>query len=382
MPVYHQMGHDSTNLLKVNELNEFKGAILSPLNLPEAKMAAMIADNTREGFELIFDPQLYYPRTQREKLRTWPYFPQDVETADYTSQAWWNSLCSSLAQIVERLGVNSVCSPAIIPRAFSNEYIDLTCNITGTLQDCVRTSGINVLQTLVVNLSDLASYTNTMSIASIITKKTPRQIYLVLQNNSYPRRELSEPEELKGAMALINTLEENGNQVIVSHSSSDIILWKEAGAYGAATGKYFNLRRFTPSRWDDREEGGGGQEAYWFEESLLAFLRASDVTRIERANLISQTSSNNAFATEINACLQSGDPWLSLSWKFYLYWFQNIEQRLDSKSVTSLSILEQADRSWEILEDPAKRIYLEERQNDGSWIRQWLRAITEYKTAW
>ncbi len=45
MPVYHQMGHDSTNLLKVPELNGFKGAILSPLNLPESKMLSVVEDN-------------------------------------------------------------------------------------------------------------------------------------------------------------------------------------------------------------------------------------------------------------------------------------------------------------------------------------------------
>jgi len=382
MPVYHQMGHDSTNLLRVPELNKFKGVILSPLNLPESKMMNVVEENAEHELELIFDPQLYYPRTQREKLRNWSYFPQDVDTADYSSMAWWTSICSNLATTVERLHVNSVCSPVIIPRTYSHEYIDFMSNVTRVLDEHISNLGIKVIQTLVVNMSDLADYSNAMSTASIITKKSPRQVYLVLQSNSYPRRELNEPEELKGAMALINILEENGNQVIVSHSSSDVVLWKEAGAYGVATGKYFNLRRFTPSRWDDREEGGGGQEAYWFEESLLAFLRASDVTRVERANLISKASTDNPFASEISACLQNGNPWLSLSWKYYLSWFQDIEERLSKKSTESITILEQADRNWSVIEDPSKRIFLEERQNDGSWIRQWLRAISEYKTPW
>lgn len=382
MPVYHQMGHDSTNLLKVPELNKFKGAILSPLNLPESKMMSVVENNKKNNLEFIFDPQLYYPKTQREKLRNWSYFPQDVDTADYSSMAWWKSICSGLTLTVERLQVNSVCSPVIIPRVYSHEYIDFMSNVTKVLQDFVSPLGVNVIQTVVVNMADLANYNNTMATASIITKSSPRQIYLVLQSNSYPRRELDDSEELKGAMALINVLEENGNQVIVSHSSSDVILWKEAGAYGVATGKYFNLRRFTPSRWDDREEGGGGQEAYWFEESLLAFLRASDVTRVGKIGLLSKASSENPFSEEISDCLQNGNPWLSLSWKFYLAWFQDIENRINDKTIKSLTLLENADRNWGILENPGQRIFLEERQNDGSWIRQWLRAISEFRMAW
>lgn len=382
MPVFHQMGHDSTNLLKVPELGKYNGAILSPLNLSETKMSSLIEGAKERKLHLIFDPQLYYPRTQREKLRSWSYFPQDVDTADYSSVGWWANLCSKLTKVAHELNVNTVCSPVIIPRTYAPEYVELMSNVTSLLQEKASAHNMDVWQTLVVNMSDLADYKSTMTMASIITKKAPRGIYLVLQNNSYPRRELNDPEELKGAMSLINALEDSGNHVIVSHSSSDLILWKEAGAYGAATGKYFNLRRFTPSRWDEKEEGGGGQEAYWFEESLLAFLRASDVTRVERVGLISKASVDNPFFSEINACLQSGDPWLALSWKFYLYWFQNIEERLTNKSISPVEVLEKADQSWAVLETPGKKIYLEERQNDGSWIRQWLRAISEYKNPW
>jgi len=40
-----------------------------------------------------------------------------------------------------------------------------------------------------------------------------------------------------------------------------MILWKAAGATNCASGKYFNLRRFTLSRLDEPEENGGGGKA-------------------------------------------------------------------------------------------------------------------------
>jgi hypothetical protein len=48
-----------------------------------------------------------------------------------------------------------------------------------------------------------------------------------------------------------------------------MILWKAAGATNCATGKFFNLRRFTISRFEEPDSSGGGQLGYWFEKALL-----------------------------------------------------------------------------------------------------------------
>ena len=37
MPAFHQMGHDSENLLWAEELAQYRGAILSPVNYDQAK---------------------------------------------------------------------------------------------------------------------------------------------------------------------------------------------------------------------------------------------------------------------------------------------------------------------------------------------------------
>ena len=76
MGTYHQMGHDAENLLGVPELASYRGAILSPVNYCQNKVIAQIQKGrAHQAFETIFDPQLYYPKTQRRVLREWPYFP-------------------------------------------------------------------------------------------------------------------------------------------------------------------------------------------------------------------------------------------------------------------------------------------------------------------
>src|SRR5579862_7776866 len=115
MPVFHQMGNDSENLLSEPQLCRYKGCILSPVNDDKARIAAQLARlKERTGFRTVFDPQLYMPRSNQGCLRQWDYFPKDVETADLSSGIWWDSLNEGIARSVSELNPEAVCSPAVI----------------------------------------------------------------------------------------------------------------------------------------------------------------------------------------------------------------------------------------------------------------------------
>src|SRR3974377_638269 len=97
MPAYHQMGHDSENLLWTEELSSFGGAILSPVNYGQTKVMSQIEGaRDRDGVETIFDPQLYVPNSDRGCLREWPHFPDDFDTADPSADSWWEELLDKL----------------------------------------------------------------------------------------------------------------------------------------------------------------------------------------------------------------------------------------------------------------------------------------------
>jgi len=376
MPAYHQMGHDSRNLLTEPHLHIFKGAILSPVNSPEPEVADILDNPPRDDFEFIFDPQLYFPNTDRGFLPQWSYFPSDVDTADQGSIEWWTSLVREIAACTSRLDPDAVCSPAIVPRAFNLEYYDLCRRVAQLLQDEVAAQETEVLQTLLVRLADLAAPATAPEIASLITSSEIRRVYLVLLTDGSPRRELTDVESLKGALRLIKFLQQSDIDVLVGFASSDLVLWKAAGAKSAATGKFFNLRRFTPSRWEPSPEGGG-QVPYWLEESVMAFLRDSDVARLRLADHLSPASLRNPYSTDILAALDAAppQPWLGLSWRQYMYWFADCEARIDTGQLDPASHLSSADSLWRDLD--LNTILMEERANDGSWVRAWRRVIAE-----
>src|SRR6266446_2895719 len=128
MGVYHQLGDKSISLLKEQRLGNYRGAILIPVNYSETETAAQVAEYGL-GFELIFDPQLYFPKTARGRLSTWSHYPKDVDTADFSSAAWWTGRVNTISELATRLGVKTVCSPVVAPSNADASYYSLAVGV-------------------------------------------------------------------------------------------------------------------------------------------------------------------------------------------------------------------------------------------------------------
>jgi hypothetical protein len=385
MSVYHQMGHHSNNLVDLPEMSAFAGAIFSPINagIEEVKEQIALGRQIRGQFENILDPQLYVPASERGHLKEWPYYPKDVDTADLTSSEWWSALNEKLARACESLGLDSLCSPTVIPKVFDDKYYTRTVQVGSELAAHYGDTKTRVLQTALVNLPELADADRPLELASIISRTKAKRIYLIFVGTAEPRRELNQADELVGAMRLIDTLETSGVPIVVGFCSSDVLLWKAAGASSCASGKFFNLRRFTRQRFEEPTATGGGQLPYWFEEALTVFLRQGDLIRVRKAGLMSEASNRNPFCRQILEILDEAarthtppKAWLAISWRQFLYWFADVEARLKRDDGNVEAMLRNADTNWSKL-DKAK-ILLEERFNDGTWIRIWLNALNEF----
>jgi hypothetical protein len=222
-----------------------------------------------------------------------------------------------------------------------------------------------------------------METASILSRTPCEELYLVLVGETNPRRELDDPEQLKGAMRLIAALENSGIRVMVAFASSDLLLWKVAGATHCAAGKFFNVRRFTRTRFEEPPSKGGGAQPYWFEESLITFLRHSDLSRVRPHGMLDGTYASNPYAKEILDLLNSTPDaaWQGLSWRQFLHWFATTERRLASAQFEIDPLLEAAEVNWSRLSQVTPRVFMEERDNNGAWVRQWRRAVAEFQFA-
>lgn len=381
MSAYFQMGHDTENLVGERDLDEFKGIVLSPVNREPVKLQKSVEAFSKKGrYDIVLDPQLYFPRRDRGHLQKHPYFPKDIDTADLSSVKWWQAAIEGIAKYASRLGVDSVASPAVFPKIWSQEYYSIMRDLAISLKKAISGERIRVLSSVMTHMTQLTSVEEVMSIASIMSEARCDGYYIIFVTDREPRREFQEEEELAGSMLLIRELKRTG-PVTIAYCSSDMLLFKAAGADHCGTGKFFNLRRFTKSRYDEPSDGGG-QLPYWFEQSLLAFLRGADVSRLVKggfSNIVGSGHSNSSWSEEILTILgaKKNAPWVKMGWCQFLSWFGRAEVQVSTNPSIVEEWLKTAEENWLKLGD---KILFDEPRNNGSWIRPWRQALAEFRT--
>ncbi|HKO57914.1 MAG TPA: hypothetical protein VJ276_18750 [Thermoanaerobaculia bacterium] len=373
------MADKSQNLLDDQHLGEYVGAVISPVNYTEEetlgymKRLRMRSDGS---FSFVLDPQLYFPGSEEGQLPGWRFFPSQFRSGDYTSAKYWTDIAKNVATVGKDLHAQYVASPAVVPKVYDNSYFELMTTVATSFADHAD-DRFEPMQSLIVSTRDLAATPErAMIVASIVGATACKWIYLMLDTDVRPRLELSDAERLFAVMKLISVLERAGKRVLVGYTSSDVLLWKTAGATACATGKFFNVRRFTRSRFEDKEEGGGNLP-YWFEESLLAFVRAADLKRLKVEKVLSNATVRNPLAEDVLLAIEKDVAWVKLSWVAYMWWFADVEKRLSSGDTKAKDLFKIAQQVWTKLD--RHDVYMSERLNTGEWIQAWLQADADFR---
>jgi len=376
MAAYLQLGHESWNLLDDEGLSAYEGVVVSPVNdTPDKVVERLEAMDNRGAIEVILDPQLYNPASEKGQLATWPYFPMDFETADRSDTQWWSYRARAVVENAKSIGADAACSPAFLPKVFSNEYYEFIAAISNSMKAEGDSNEIDVLLTAIVPMKDLADPKKASAIASILSSSDCDRIYLIFWDETGSRGPFKDSEALPTAVHLIKLLSAQ-MRVQVAFCGHDLVLWKFAGAQDVTSGKWLNVRRFSPARWND-EETQGRQVSYWNDTGLITLLREADVLMLDRQGWYKgETFSANPFSAQIIEILRSGSgaAWQALSWRQYLRWVANVDAGLKTPK-DALDYLSRADKRWAEFE--AMKLLMQDRPNDGSWIRLWINACNE-----
>lgn len=99
--------------------------------------------------------------------------------------------------------------------------------------------------------------------------------------------------------------------------------------------------------------------------------------RVRDEGLISDASRRNPLHDPIFEAIDRGEPWLALSWRHYMWWFADFEDRFARGEIDPRSLLQQAENNWLMLQD--RDVLFEEPRNIGSWIRPWRQALADFR---
>lgn len=375
MAAYLQLGNNSWNLLSEDLIGNYAGAVINPINDPPSVVADRMAalGERRSELELILDPQLYNPSVTRGELPSWNYYPADFETANRGDPGWWRACSERLVQTAKGLGLDAICSPAALPRIYHNDYYEFVLRVSQDSRDLAECHGLRHLTTIIVDMDDLNDADRAYEISSILTRGGIDRVYLLIRSDLGPREPFKDTESLATAIHLVRLLKAH-MRVHVAFCGHDLVLWKYAGAQEVSTGKFFNLRRFVPGRWEENESRGR-PTPYWTDGELITLLRDQDVLMLDKSHawFSGHDFEENPASAQILARLRSGsgEPWLALAWRQYLRWVANEDARLTTASLAREALLT-ADLRWKELDEA--EVLLADRSNDGAWIRSWLNA--------
>lgn len=376
MATYLQLGHESWSLLEERDIGAYAGVVLSPVNDDPQYVAERLGrlGAMRNELEVILDPQLYNPGADKGRLPDWPYFPTDFDTADRSEPRWWAARGADVVRAAVNVGADAVCTPAPIPRVGSDEYYRLVVETGDAVKLRADAAEIDTLLTVIIRLRDIADPAAAFRWASILSATDCDRIYLIFLEEDVPQREpLRDSAAIAGAVHLIRLLSGDVD-VHVAFCAHDLVVWKFSGATHVSTGKWMNVRRFSPSRWKE-EDTTGRQVAYWNEGKLLTLLRDQDVTRLDREGWFEgREFGANPASSQILDILRrgTGQAWLKLSWIQYLRWASNVEAAINAEDDRRLV---RADESWAQVEQ--LRILFIDRFNNGDHARIWLGAARE-----
>ena len=378
MSAFHQLAHNSAKMVIEPELKQFKGVLLSPVNYSPSDTLTRCNRfrEKRSDLDILFDPQLFVPQQGRGRLSTWPYMPDGLDTADYSTEAAWLPIIDEIIKETKPFAPDGICSPTTAPRAVSDGYYELSAFVANALRDRLQGSSTRAVMTAFVGLADLALPDRHLQVGSLLSKFLGKDIYLVLSDDTEPREERVRQGEMEAAARLIRLLADAGYNVIMGFTSSEMVIWKAAGAAHVASGKYWNVRRFTRGRFDVEEDGGGRPAWYWFEPSLLAFLREADLERYRAAGFqLSPLHVSNPFSQGILQKITSTEkrPVLADSWRQFLYWFAQYEAIIGNETPAVLKMLVDVEAQWTKVK--AAGVKFELAHNTGAWVPAWRTAL-------
>jgi hypothetical protein len=138
-------------------------------------------------------------------------------SADLSQRSWWNTINDGVVAECRSFAPDAVCSPAPLPKVFANDYYNLCVTIANDLGPKAAAAGMNMVQTVIVSGRDLLAENRPLEIASIASRTTAEWIYLLIFDETPPRREFSDSLEIEAILRLIAALKGADLKVMVGY---------------------------------------------------------------------------------------------------------------------------------------------------------------------
>lgn len=260
MELYLQLGHGMQTLSQELIKSWGKGnVIISPVNLQQDKLASFANKIHTCGGQVLFDPQMFYPKEGHIKLQAYDYWPS--RGISITSQNGYETINRELLRINNEINSSHIILPGIEMQENQFHY--------GL--DCMNQSAAYLSQkTDKPLLATLCLYPETIrnpiAIEGLVEqlKIIPVDGYYIIPHPSNNEYIVSDPSWVIGALKLFTCIKLAKKQVIVGYSNHQGLLYSLANVDGIASGTYMNTRSFVPAKFKSPKDDDIKHKSTWY----------------------------------------------------------------------------------------------------------------------
>lgn len=260
MELYLQLGHGMQALAQ--ELIKSWGngnVIISPVNLQQDKLVAFSKKIQAAGGQVLFDPQMFYPKEGHLKLQAYDYWP--TQGVSITSGDGHAAINRELLRINNLINSTDIILPGI---EMSEEQFVYGLNWMSSSASYFAQKTDKPL------LATLCLYPETIRNAAAIEvlveqlKAVPVSGYYIIPHPSNNEYIVSDLSWVIGLLKLVTCLKLAKKKVIVGYSNHQGLLYALANVDGIASGTYMNTRSFNPAKFKSPKDDDIKHKSTWY----------------------------------------------------------------------------------------------------------------------
>lgn len=260
MELYLQLGHGMQALAQ--ELIKSWGngnVIISPVNLQQDKLVAFSKKIQAAGGQVLFDPQMFYPKEGHLKLQAYDYWP--TQGVSITSGDGHAAINRELLRINNLINSTDIILPGI---EMAEEQFVYGLNwMNSSASYFAQKTDKPLLATLCLYPETIR---NAAAIEALVEqlKAVPVSGYYIIPHPSNNEYIVSDLSWVIGLLKLVTCLKLAKKKVIVGYSNHQGLLYALANVDGIASGTYMNTRSFNPAKFKSPKDDDIKHKSTWY----------------------------------------------------------------------------------------------------------------------
>ncbi|MDN4080086.1 hypothetical protein QYF52_19255 [Paenibacillus polymyxa] len=268
---YLQQGH---GMLSMNrefvENNSDIGVIMSPRNCTREQIERHANELHERNAAVLFDPQFYQPRTERENILNYPYWNDlNFETVEFAARGA-SELCRGVITYqVENLNVSEIILPGRFSNVVSEEWLDTQYAFADTANS--MHTGKPVYSTVAIGPDIVRDRSAFDRLLNEIVSYPVEGIYFIVQS---PRDFLVNDDLfLYNILDGLLSIRLSNKKVLLGYANQQSLIFGSAGVTGFATGNFRNVRSFHPDTFDVQEQSDRQRATWYYDGNTLSEFR-------------------------------------------------------------------------------------------------------------